>query len=489
MTELLKTAKQALGLQTTDVPTADPASDSSRRNLAVVLAGNEKVEVRDIGYPKLISPQGDPCPHGVILKVVASAICGSDLHMFRYRTSAGEGMVFGHEITGLVVERGPNVEIIQLGDVVSVPFNLACGLCHTCQHGKTNLCLRLNPNPLLPGAIPGYSDMGGWKGGQAEYVMIPYADFNLLVLPRDPAVLKEHLLDLAMLADILPTGCNGAAQAGVGLGSTVYIAGAGPVGLCAAVSSFALGASKVVIGDINPDRLPLAQALGCYTIDLSDKEQSKGFMEQDGYIILESLKKICGDDLEGIDCAIDCVGYEAGEAGKTFGHGKNEPEQAYNTCLCVVNAGGRVSFPGLFLPVDPKGPDFKHKHGEHSVKLGQQFAKSVNTLGGQCPVKHYNRELMRLILNRKLPKLTATLNIQVIELGGAPKAYEIFNGGKPVKYVIDPHGITKAILKGEWVNEYEGMRGKDIYMQRREEAEQKMSENGVSVTKTKMFTS
>jgi len=108
--------------------------------------------------------------------------------------------------------------------------------------------------------------------------------------------------------------------------------------------------------------------------------------------------------------------------------------------------------------------------------MGQQFAKSVNSLGGQCPVKHYNRELMRLILNRKIPKLTATLNIQVIELGGAPKAYEIFNSGKPVKYVIDPHGITKAILKGEWVNEFEAMRGKDALMKRREEAEMKAME-------------
>ena len=264
-----------------------------------------------------MSPQGDPCPHGVILKVVASAICGSDLHMsvpsayteqrtlgllslpplppthrtsiffeyrrYRYRTSAGDGMgqhrsphysthsyhssslphhpsplsvplssVFGHEITGLVVERGPNVEIVQLGDIVSVPFNLACGLCASCVRGKTQLCLRLNPNPLVAGAIPGYADMGGWKGGQAEFVMIPYADFNLLVLPRDPLVLAEHILEFGMLADVLPTGCNAAVQAGVGLGQTVYIAGCGPIGLCAAATSFALGASKVIVGGYQP---------------------------------------------------------------------------------------------------------------------------------------------------------------------------------------------------------------------------------------------
>ena len=106
-------------------------------------------------------------------------------------------------------------------------------------------------------------------------------------------------------------------------------------------------------------------------------------MEQDGYVILETLKQICGPDLEGIDCAIDCVGYEAGEAGKSFGHGHNEPEQAINTCLCVVNAGGRVSFPGLFLPIDPQGPSKQHKTGEINLKMGQAFIKQVNIIGGR----------------------------------------------------------------------------------------------------------
>jgi len=290
-----------------------------------------------------------------------------------------------------------------------------------------------------------------------------------------------------MLADILPTGCNGAVQAGVTLGSTVYIAGCGPVGLCAAASSFALGASKVIMGDVNPDRLPLAAALGCYTIDLSNAKLVKGFIEQDGYKILETLKQIMGDDLEGIDCAIDCVGYEASEVGDTRQHGKNEPEQAFNTCLCVARAGGCVSFPGLFLPADPKGPDAGHKKGEARIKMGQAFAKSVNMVGGQCPVKQYNRELMRLILNKRLPKLTTMLNIQVVELTGAPKAYEIFNGGKPVKYLIDPHGLLKQILKGEWVNEFEDVRGKDPLRSRQEEAERKASEGGISNTESKML--
>jgi len=189
-----------------------------------------------------------------------------------------------------------------------------------------------------------------------------------------------------------------------------------------------------------------------------------------------------GSDLEGIDCAIDCVGYEAGEAGKSFGHGNNEPEQAINTCLCVVNAGGCVSFPGLFLPIDPSGPSKQHKVGEQSIKMGQAFAKSINLLGGQCPVKQLNKELLKLILNNRLPKLSTALNIRVIELSGAPKAYSIFNGGKPVKYLIDPHGMLKQLQKQQFVNEFDKVRGKDPLKARQEEAEQKASETGRSVT-------
>ena len=163
------------------------------------------------------------------------------------------------------------------------------------------------------------------------------------------------------------------------------------------------------------------------------------------------------------------------------------PEQAINTCLCVVNAGGMVSYPGLFLPIDPKGPTTQHKKGEQSIKMGQAFIKSVNLVGGQCPVKQYNRELMRLILNKRLPRLTALLNIQVIELGGAPKAYEIFNGGKPVKYLIDPHGLLKSIMKGDFVNEFDSVRGKDPLKARQEANEASASENGVSVSKTPLF--
>ncbi len=182
--------------------------------------GPNTVEVHEIDYPKLelhdgpgVNPAnvGRKCNHGVILKVVSSNICGSDQHMVRGRTTAPENLVLGHEILGEVVEAGPDVEFIKVGDLCSVPFNIACGRCRNCKEGKTGICL--NVNPARPGAAYGYVDMGGWVGGQAEFVMVPYADWNLLRFPdRDQAMAK--IKDLAMLSDIFPTGFHGAVTAG-----------------------------------------------------------------------------------------------------------------------------------------------------------------------------------------------------------------------------------------------------------------------------------
>src|SRR6059036_4124774 len=162
-------------------------------NRGVAYVGPGTVEVKSIDYPKLKMPAsetnpfgGKDAPHGAILKVVASNICGSDQHMVRGRTTAPHGLILGHEITGEVIEAGRDVEFIKVGDLVSVPFNIACGRCRNCKEGKTGICLSVNPS--RPGAAYGYVDMGGWVGGQAEYVLVPYADFNLLKLAAsDPA--------------------------------------------------------------------------------------------------------------------------------------------------------------------------------------------------------------------------------------------------------------------------------------------------------------
>src|SRR6187431_3775587 len=236
---------------------------ASNRGVAYVKPG--VVEIQSIDFPKLALGKRK-CEHGVILKIVTTNICGSDQHMVRGRTTAPAGLILGHEITGEVIEAGSDVEFIEVGDLCSVPFNIACGRCRNCKEGHTGVCLTVNPD--RPGSAYGYVDMGGWVGGQAEYVMVPYADWNLLKFPdKDQAM--EKILDLTMLSDIFPTGFHGAYTAGVGPGSTVYVAGAGPVGLAAAYSAQLLGAAVVIVGDLNADRLRQAESFGCATVDVS----------------------------------------------------------------------------------------------------------------------------------------------------------------------------------------------------------------------------
>src|SRR5262245_10767680 len=215
---------------------------SDNRGVAYIEPG--KVEVQSIEYPGFelkdgpgVNPAnvGRQLPHAAIVKCVTTNICGSDQHMVRGRTTAPEGLVLGHEITGEVIEVGPGVEFIEEGDLVSVPFNIACGRCRRCKTGDTGVCLEVNPD--RPGSAYGYVDMGGWVGGQAEYALVPYADWNLLKFPDKEEAL-DKIQDLTMLSDIFPTGFHGCVTAGVGPGSTVYIAGAGPVGLAAATSAF-----------------------------------------------------------------------------------------------------------------------------------------------------------------------------------------------------------------------------------------------------------
>src|SRR3989442_8274564 len=263
-------------------------------NRGVAYMGPGKVEIQSIDFPKL-ELGSRKCEHGVILKVVTTNICGSDQHMVRGRTTAPKGLMLGHEITGEVMEAGRDVEFIKVGDLVSVPFNIACGRCRNCKERATGVCL--NVNPARPGAAYGYVDMGGWVGGQAEYVMVPYADWNLLKFPdRDQAMAK--IKDLTMLSDIFPTGYHGAFTAGVTTGSTVYVAGGGPVGLACAAAAQLLGAAVVMVGDMNPDRLAQARSFCCETVDLA---QSADLPDMIAHIVGEPV----------VDAAVDCGGFEA----------------------------------------------------------------------------------------------------------------------------------------------------------------------------------
>ena len=397
-------------------------------NKAVAYKGPGVVEVIDIDYPTFelkdgpgVNPAnvGRKVPHGVILRTVATNICGSDQHMVRGRTTAPADLVLGHEITGEVVEVGPDVEFIKVGDICSVPFNISCGRCRNCKERKTGICLNVNPD--RPGSAYGYVDMGGWVGGQAEYVLVPYADWNLLKFPdRDQAL--EKMLDLTMLSDIFPTGFHGAVTAGVTVGSTVYIAGAGPVGLAAATSAHLLGAAVVIVGDMNTERLAAARAFGCETVDLSEGEPGA------------QIEQLLG--VPEVDCAVDAVGFEA----KGHGHGAGEaPATVLNSLMDITAAGGSLGIPGLYVTGDPGGIDSAAQKGALSLSLGTGWAKSLAFTTGQCPVMKYNRGLMMAILHDKV-SIAKNVNAKAISLLDAPRGYAEFDAGAATKYVLNPNG-------------------------------------------------
>ena len=389
-------------------------------NRAVLYMGPKNMVVEAIDFPKM-EAKGKPVQHGVILQILATNICGSDLHMYRGRTDMQPGTPLGHEITGMVIEKGSDVEFLDIGDIVSVPFNVACGRCRNCKETLTSACLSVND--LKPGGGYGYAEMGPWQGGQAEYVFVPYADFNLLKFP-DREMAMDKILDLAMLSDIFPTGFHGAVTAGVGVGKTVYIAGCGPVGLCAAASSYLLGAACVIMGDVNPERLAHAkQALGCETIDLTQHE-----------VIRDQIATILG--VPEVDCAIDAVGYEA------HGHGHKSDEEcatdALDTVIEVTRAGGMLGVPGVYMPLDPKGKSRYAAMGRPPFEFGQAWNKGLTISTGQVPVMRYNRQLMTAILFDRV-KLGKILNTTIITLDEAPEAYARFNEGVAQKFVLDPH--------------------------------------------------
>jgi glutathione-independent formaldehyde dehydrogenase len=413
--------------------TLSTAAKPSPENRGVVFMGPNEVEVKPIDFPKLeLDSMNSPveserqkrmCNHGVILMVVTTNICGSDQHMVRGRTSLpGGSMVLGHEITGEVIEVGSDVEFVKKGDVCSVPFNIACGRCPACKRGDTGVCLFVNPGRA--GAAYGYVDMGGWVGGQSEYVMVPYADFNLLKFPdKDHAM--EKIADLTLLSDIFPTGFHGCVQAKVGPGSVVYVAGAGPVGLACAASAHLLGAACVIVGDMIPERLEQARSFGCETIDV----RTEGTLEDKIYAITGSPT---------VDSAVDCVGFEARAAGSDSAE---KPAQVLNDCMGIVREGGEIGIPGLYVTEDPGAIDDAAKFGNLSMRMGLGWSKSASMHTGQCPVMKYHRPLMQAILYDKI-QIAKAVNATVISLDDAPKGYKDFDKGAAAKFVLDPHGMT-----------------------------------------------
>ncbi|TDY22238.1 glutathione-independent formaldehyde dehydrogenase [Paraburkholderia sp. BL6665CI2N2] len=393
-------------------------------NRVVTFMGPMKMELQTFDYPKLVTPTGKKANHGAILKIVTTNICGSDQHIYHGRFAAPKGMVMGHEMTGEVIEVGPDVEFIKVGDICSVPFNVSCGRCRNCKERHTDVCM--NVNDTVDCGAYGFN-LGGWQGGQSDYLMVPYADWNLLSFPdKDQAM--EKIRDLTLLSDILPTGFHGLMEAGAKVGSTVYIAGAGPVGRCAAAGARLIGASCIIVADTNRARLDLLKNNGCEVVDLTSDTP-----------VPDQIEAILGK--REVDCGVDCVGLEAHGSGPEAN--SEHSEAVINTLIEVVRAGGAMGIPGIYTDADPKASTDLTKKGKLPIDFGKAWIKSPKLTAGQAPIMHYNRDLMMAILWDRMPYLGAMLNTEIITLEQAPDAYKTFSDGSPKKFVIDPHGSVK----------------------------------------------
>jgi len=357
---------------------------------------------RDVSVSQVPDP-GIDRPGDAIIQITRTNICGSDLHMYEGRTDIEPGRVLGHENMGQVVETGPAVEQVRPGDMVAVPFNVSCGHCRNCESGLTSYCLIANPDPAIAGAAYGFADMGPWNGGQAEYLQVPWADFNLLPLPEDA---EEKQNDYVMLSDIFPTGYHATQMAKVGPGDTVVIYGAGPVGLLAAYSAIIKGAAKVMVVDRHPDRLALAQKIGAIPID--DSKASP---------VDQVLDHTSG---QGADAGCECVGYQAHDPA-----GHEHPNQTLNELVASVKFTGNIGVVGVYVPADPGGPDELARHGEVAFDYGKFWFKGQTMGTGQCPVKAYNQHLRDLIhIGKAAPSFIVS---HQLPLDQAPQGYQHFD--------------------------------------------------------------
>ena len=339
---------------------------------ALVYKDKFDVAVEEVPEPRIESA------NDAIVKITTTNICGSDLHMYEGRTSVQAGTVLGHENMGVVAEVGPGVDRIKPGDRVSVPFNIACGSCGNCVRGWTSFCLRTNPVDGIDGAAYGYANMGPYAGGQAEYLRVPYADFNLLELPAG----EEHENDFTMLSDIFPTGWHGVELSGMEAGDVVAVFGAGPVGLMSAHSAIIRGAAQVFVVDKEKDRLSLAERIGATPVDFSSGDPVQQILDAtSGY---------------GADRGVEAVGYQAHDP-----TGDEHPELVLDNLVNVVRSAGGIGVVGVYMPQDPGATSEQAKQGRIGFDYGTMFSKGQQMGTGQCPVKRYNRQLRDLIIHEE----------------------------------------------------------------------------------------
>jgi glutathione-independent formaldehyde dehydrogenase len=374
---------------------------------AVVYNGPRNVAVKNVPDAKIEQP------NDVLVRITSTNICGSDLHMYEGRTDFKPGSVFGHENLGQVAAVGEGIVRIKVGDWVCLPFNIGCGFCRNCEAGLTAFCLTVNPG--MAGAAYGFADMGPFPGGQAEYLRVPYGDFNCLRLPLDA---EEKQADYVMVADIFPTGWHSTELAGVQAGDSVVIYGAGPVGLMAAYSAILKSARLVMVVDRHPDRLALAQKIGAIPID-----RTKGSPVDEVLALTNGV---------GADRGCECVGFQAHDP-----QGHEHPNLTMNNLVQSVKFTGGIGVVGIFPPQDPGGPDNLEKQGEIAFDMGKFWFKGQHMGTGQANVKRYNRRLRDLIhAGKAQPSWIVSHRLSLDE---APNAYEHFDKRD--------NGWTKIVLR------------------------------------------
>jgi threonine dehydrogenase-like Zn-dependent dehydrogenase len=362
---------------------------------ALVYNGPKDVSISEVPDAKIERPTD------VLIKITSTNICGSDLHIYEGRNPLEAGQAIGHENLGEVIEVGDAVIKVKVGDRVSVPFNIGCGFCRNCGRGLTGFCLSVNPE--MPGGAYGYPSMGGYQGGQAEMLRVPFGDFNCLKLPEDA---EDKEADYAMLSDIWPTGWHGTQLAGVAPGDSVVIFGGGPVGLMAALSAQIKGAEQVMLVDRHPDRLALAEKIGATPIDDSKVKPVDA--------VLEHTRG------EGAARGVEAVGWQAHDP-----QGHEVPNQTLNDLVACVRPTGGIGVVGVFPPEDPEGPDKLMQEGKIAFDMGEFFTKGQFMGTGQANVKAYNRELRDLIHDGKAsPSWVVSHHLSLDE---GPDAYGHFD--------------------------------------------------------------
>jgi len=387
---------------------------------AVTWHGRHDVRVERVPDPEILNPRD------AIVKVTSTAICGSDLHLYDgYIPTMRSGDILGHEFMGEVVEVGADVKSLGVGDRVVVPFTIACGGCYFCNHGLFSACDNSNPNAVMAeklygqsaSGLFGYSHLyGGYSGGQAEYVRVPFADVGPFKI--EDGIDDDHVL---FLSDILPTGYMAAENCNIQPGDVVAVWGTGPVGQFAIKSAFLLGAERVIAIDRIPERLRLAAtASGAETINFDEEP------------VLERLKQLTGG--RGPDSCIDAVGLEAhgwGSLGAVYDQAKTamwlatDRLEALRQAVAACRKGGTVSVPGVYGGYLDKVP------------MGTAFAKGLSFKMGQTHVHRYLRTLMDLIAMGGLdPSFVIS---HKLHLEDAPAAYDMF--------LKKQDGCTKVVLK------------------------------------------